>query len=303
MSTDLNNKLAQLENLFTELNAHGMDGRSGAVWPVIIKKHHNSRENTTSYEYDYPYSYFDNLQRQKRFFLPYLKSKSDRAIFTKLVIDKHMVGEIDIYMYHFGMFLLYGNSGAYLEREDLTDTAIGKRRAKFVETLPTSRFMNTDDFLSAMWAYQIERRDLDIGEYVKNPSMNKVRILFTNDQFSSWTGRSYSDDVTWVEPMSGKLDLESRTYSEKTDPMAPEKIPEGWVQGEIILGHEGSSSGLRHFVNSSQVYAGSAIQVKFGTGWIEGRYEWSFDEKSKIRVHCHEDVFFINEGHQVRIRG
>ena len=302
MSTDIKGKLAQLEILFTELTTNGMDGRSGAVWPVIIRQHHNFRGHTTSYEYEYPYSYFDNLQRQKQFFLPYIKSKSDRAIFTKLVIDRHLGGKIDIHMYHFGMFLLYGNSGAYLEREDLTDTVIGKRRAKFVETLPTSRFMNTDDFLSAIWAYQIDRRDLDIGEYVKNPSMKKVRILFDNEQFSSWTGRSYSDDVTWIEPISGKLDLESRTYSKEEDPMTPNEIPTGWVQGPIILGHEGSN-GLRHYVAGEPVHAGGGIQVKFGTGWIDGRYEWSFDVKSQIQIHCNDDVFYIAEGHEVRVRG
>lgn len=94
MSTDLKSKLAQLENLFTELNTNSMEGRSGAVWPVIIRQHHDYREKTTSYEYEYPYPFFDNLQRQKRLFVPYLKKKSERLIFSKLVIDKHMAREI-----------------------------------------------------------------------------------------------------------------------------------------------------------------------------------------------------------------
>lgn len=304
MSLDKADKLTLLENLFTKLNTEGMNGKAGAVWPVIIRQYHSFHKNIVRYEYEYPQSFFNNLQRELQFYLPYdhLKKNSERLPLTKLVIDKHMCGEIDIFMYHFGMFLIYFNYVNRLYREDLTEKLIGKKRAQFVQTLPSSSLKTTDDFISAIWAYQIERYDTDTREYERHPFMQNVRILFSNEQYASLTGRQYSGDVTWVEPISGKLDLECLKYSEEKDPMAPNEIPEGWVQGQIILGHEGYS-GLRHFVNGIPVHAGSGIQVKFGNGWIPGRYEWSFEGKSPIQIHCNDDVFYITEGHQVRVRG
>ena len=105
-----------------------------------------------------------------------------------------------------------------------------------------------------------------------------------------------------MEPISYKLNLECRKWSEERDPMAPIKTPEGWVQGSITLSHEGLN-GLRHYVKGVPVHAGSAMQVKFGNGWISGRYEWIFDGKSKIQIHCNDDLVYISEGHQVRVRG
>lgn len=302
MPTDLQGKLSQLENLFTELNTHGMEGRAGTVWPVIIRQYYDSLKETTSYEYEYPYAFFNNLQFQKQFFLHSIEKKSERLPFAKLVIDKHMRGEIDIFLYHFGMYLIYRDYRAHRIDKDLIEESIGKKRVQFIQSLPISRFKDTDDFITSIWAYQIEDRDTDIGDYRRNPFMEKVRILFSNEQFASYTGHLYPGDVTWIEPISGKMDLECQKYSEEKDPMAPNKIPEGWVQGEIILGHEGSS-GLRHFVDGVPIHAGSSIQIKWGNGWIPGRYEWSFDNKSKIQIHCNDDVFYINEGHRVRVRG
>jgi len=301
MTLGLTDKLTQLENLFAELNTLGMARRS--VWPVIIKSYlHHA---VTSYEYEYPKAFFTNLQLQHRILCSYdlIKGKLNRLTLVKFIIDKHMNSEIDVFKYHLGMFLVYGDYGHYGDRqEDLSETSIGKKRAQFVQTLPVSRFVSTDDFITAIWSQQIEYRETDVKEYQRNPFLENVRILFTNEHFASWTGVSYPSDVTWVEPISYKLDLECRKWSEEKDPMAPNAIPEGWVQGSIILGHEGSN-GLRHYVNSVPVHAGSAMQVKFGNGWISGRYEWSFDGKSKIQVHCNEDVFYISEGHKVRVRG
>lgn len=212
MSINLTEKLTQLENLFIKLNTEGMSGKAGAVWPVIINQYHNYFEKTTSYSYEYPHSFFNNLQREMQFFLPYLKKNSERLAFTKLVIDKHMSGEIDIFVYHFGMFLIYHDYGSHRKREDFTEKSIGKKRAQFVQALPSSSFKTTDDFITDTWAYQIERRDTDYGEYVRNPYMENVRILFSNEQYAARTGHHYSEDVTWVEPISGKLDLECRKY-------------------------------------------------------------------------------------------
>jgi hypothetical protein len=293
--------VTQLEKMFSELNTLRMEGRLGAVWPVIIKTYFHCQ--TVGYEYKYPRAFFINLQLQQRILIPHelIKAKSKRFTLMKLIIDKHMSGEIDIFMYHFGMFLIYSDY-RHREKEDFSETSIGKKRAEFVQTLPISRFVSEDDFISAIWSRLIEYRETETKEYQRNPFLKNVRILFSNDQFASWTGVGYSSDVTWLEPISGKLDLECRKWSEEKDPMAPIKIPEGWVQGAIILGHE-ESNGLRHFVDGVPVHAGSAMQVKFGNGWISGRYEWSFDGKSKIQVHCNDDVFYISDGHQVRVRG
>ncbi|MDR3543250.1 MAG: hypothetical protein P4L69_20160 [Desulfosporosinus sp.] len=298
MSKDIKDVVAQLENLFAELNTFGMERRS--VWPVIIKSYFHNQ--VTSYEYEYPKDFFINLQLQQKILIPYelIKSKSNRLTFVKLIIDKHMSGEIDVFMYHFGMYLIYLDY-RHREKEDFSETSIGKKRAQLVQTLPVSRFVNTDDFITDIWSQQIQYRETNDKDYQRNPYMKNVRILFTNEQFASWTGRHYSDDTTWVEPISGKLDLECRKWSEEKDPMTPNAIPEGWVQGSIILGHE-RSNGLRHYVDGVPVHAGSAMHVKFGNGWINGRYEWSFDGKSKIQIHCNDDVFYISEGHQVRVR-
>ncbi|EGW37071.1 hypothetical protein [Desulfosporosinus sp. OT] len=300
MSVHIKDAVTQLEKMFIGLSERGFGGKSRATWPVIINR--SIHRQSVSYEYQYSKSFFTNLQLQHRILISYelIKSKSNRLTFVKLIIDKHMSGEIDIFMYHFGMFLVYRDL-CHREKEDFAETSIGKKRAQFVQTLPISRFMSTDDFISAIWSQQIEYRETDTEEYQRNPFMENVRILFTNEQFSAWTGRQYSEDVTWVEPISYKLNLECRKWSEEKDPMAPNKIPEGWVQGAIILHEE--SSGLRHYVNGVPVHAGSALQVKFGNGWISGRYEWSFDGKSKIQVHCNDDVIYISEGHQVRVRG
>ena len=303
MLIHIKDAVTQLEKLFNELNTEGMEGRSGFVWPVIIKRyfHHQS----TNYEYEYPRAFFNNLQFKKGILIPFdlKKTKSDRLTIVKLIIDKHIKGDIDVFLYHFAMFLVYGDYQCLGDRkEDFSETSIGKKRAQFVQTLPTSHFKNTDDFISAIWSHQIECRETDIEEHRRNPFLENVRILFTTEQFASWTGIHYSEEVTWLEPISGKLDLECRKWSEEKDPMAPHEIPEGWVQGSIILGHEGLK-GLRHYVEGVPVHAGSAMHVKFGNGWIIGRYEWSFDGKSKIQVHCNEDLFYISEGHEVRVRG
>lgn len=295
----IDDKIAQIEQLFKELNTHGMRGFSGAVWPVIIRR--EPYYETVRYAYEYPSVFFHNLQWQKNINLQFDK-KSDRLLLAKLFIDKHMTGEIDIYLYHFSMYCLYGTNRSLVQKEDLTEASIGKRRVEFVRSLPVSRFNNTDDFISAVWSYQIEHRDTHIGEYRRNPSMSQIRILFTPEQFGSWTGLTYYD-ADWVEPISGHSDLGCKKWLGEKDPMAPEKKPDGWIEGNLVLGHEGSSNGLRHFVCGVPVHAGRGMQVRFGDGWIDGRYEWSFEKDSLARIHAGDSVIYIREGHIVRIRG
>ena len=45
---------------------------------------------------------------------------------------------------------------------------------------------------------------------------------------------------------------------------------------ELELVHEGSS-GSRHYLDGRPVHAGSFLQLLTDDGWIDGRYEWSYD--------------------------
>lgn len=300
MKTELlEDKILKLDKFFRDVSADGMPGRYGAVWPVIIRRlFYNQVE---AYEYEYPYPFFDNLERICGVSIPY-DLKSERRLYIKMIVDKHMSGEIDIFLYHFGMYLLYSNENRrYRQEEELSEKSIGKKRAQFIKTLPVSCFMNTDDFISAIWSYQIKKWDTELSEYRYNPSMSNVRILFSSDQFSNWTGRHY-DSVDWIEPISGANDLKCKTWTQEKDPMTQEPIPEGWVEGPIILDEVNYNNNRRHYVQGVAVHASSRIQVKFGSGWITGRYEWDFDSKSLIRIHRDNEVLYIKEGHRVRVR-
>ncbi|WP_197187641.1 hypothetical protein [Brevibacillus agri] len=285
----------KLESVIAELSARGLQGRAGMVWPVIVK----------AYSYDshgrmvYPRSFFFNLKVDKELHF-HFKKKSDRLAIHKALIDKIMNGSINIHMYHFGMFCIYSDD-QWLYNEDFTEKVIGNRRYQYVNTLPKAEFVSNDDFFSDIYSTLIERRSTHIGEYQRNPSLSQVRMLFTADQFAAWTGRHYSN-ADWVEPIPGAMDLQCKKWIGEHDPMAPIKIADGWVEGPIILGHEGAENGLRHFVRGVPLHAGRAIHVKFGGGWIEGRYEWSFVHESPIQIHAGEEVIHIREGHIVRIR-
>jgi len=291
----------QLTQILDKLNTMGMQGRAGALstWPVIIRRNDYNQEN--SYGYNYPSDFFRGLQREYRLNFIITK-KNDRLTLAKLIIDKLIAKEIDIFLYHFGMYLIYYNS--YQEskmNDELTELQIGKKRYQFMKDLPQARFLSTDDFLSATWVYLIQTWETSDREYRKAPLTKNVRVLFTPDQFAEWTGRYYSN-ADWLEPIAGDLDLKCHKWLKEKDPMTPvSTLPEGWVEGQIILGHKGPGN-YRHFVQGVPVYAGAGIFVKFGDGWISGRYEWSFDGKSLIQIHHNDDVFYINEGHIVRVR-
>lgn len=296
-SNTIQDQLDTLDNLLKDLNQIGMPGHSGLVWPVIIRR---NSFGAPKYEYEYPYAFFDNLKYSNKIYFNY-EHKKDRLPFVKLIIDKLIKSEIDIHLYHFGMYIIYNIDATSKFERDLSDNSIGKKRVEFVKTLPVAHFLNTDDFISAIWADQIKRWYTDLGEHRINPSMNKVRILFSSEQFGDWAGTYYAN-ADWVEPISAASDLKCKTWTQEKDPMNQDNtLPEGWIEGQIILGHEGPGN-YRHFVAGEPVHAGSAIQVKFGKGWIKGRYEWSFDPESLIQIHSCDEVFYINEGHSVRIR-
>ncbi|KAF6659684.1 hypothetical protein ACT3XG_16955 [Paenibacillus polymyxa] len=64
--------------------------------------------------------------------------------------------------------------------------------------------------------------------------------------------------------------------------MTPQPKKNGMIEDLITLGHKGSSNGLRHFVAGKPIQAGSYMEVKFGGGWIPGRYEWSFEKVARL---------------------
>lgn len=263
-------------------------------WPVIIKKNDWSPQGW----FVYPQALFRNLQITTEAY-GWSNKKSDRIVNHKMLIDLLMNQKIDTHLYNFGVYCIYSDLGRHYESE-FTEEALGKRRGQYVATLPKAELVSDDDFLTDIWSTLIEDRDTHIGEHRRNPYLHHVRMLFAPEQFEKYTGRLHYE-CDWVEPISGKMDLQVNKWAGEHDPMAPVKIPEGWVEGPIILGHEGAGNGLRHFVHGEKLHAGRAIQVKFGGGWIAGRYEWSFDQGSPIQIHAGSEVIYIREGHIVRI--
>lgn len=292
----IEDRIAQLDKVLEEVNSKR--NYYGTVWPVIVRKSFRYEKND---EYIYPIAFFKSLLRDYSLGFDREK-KSDRLFLLKYIIDQHMSGKINIFSYHLCMFLLYRDY-RHEDRmeEDLTEGAVGKKRAQFAKSLPVVNYMSVDDFITAVWAYQIERWHTANNEYERAPYMDNVRILFSKEQLSNWVGRDYYA-ADWVEPIPGDMNLKCRTWTKEKDPMVQEtSLPEGWVEGNIILGHEGPGN-YRHYVQGVPVHAGSAIQVKFGDGWINGRYEWSFDPKSKVSIHSGDEAIYIGEGHLVRVR-
>lgn len=76
------------------------------------------------------------------------------------------------------------------------------------------------------------------------------------------------------------------------------------IEASIVLSHERAGNEMRHFVGDVQVHPGSYMEVKFGDGWVGGRYEWSLEKDSPIQIHSNRnEVLYIREGHIVRVKG
>lgn len=293
-------QLQHLNVFFTRITERGMDGYAGAVWPVIVRKWGSVHGENQHVVHLYPETFFRNMRSQNDLYI-YADTKNDRLKMLKLLVDKLMKQEIDIYLYHFGLYLLYPYLDRLRREEDAE--AAGKKRSDYMATLPWLELKNNDDFISSVWSDLIERRYPEVGnEIVRVPSFTEIRMLFAPERFGNYTGTYYSD-ADWLEPKPGpRLDV-TKWVGEK-DPMKPQPKKEGMIEGPIVFGHEGSANGYRHFVEGEPVRAGSYIEVKFGDGWIAGRYEWSFEKGAPIQIHSSRDErFLITEGHLVRIRG
>lgn len=81
-------------------------------------------------------------------------------------------------------------------------------------------------------------------------------------------------------------------------------LEDGWIEGRITLGPDDNAIfKLNNFVQGKAIHAGCGILVKFGDGWIDGRYEWGFRKENPIKVYSDGDeVIYIDEGHLVRVR-
>lgn len=292
---EIEDKLKKLESFILKLNSYGMEGRAGTCWPVIIKRYTYEK---VEYVCEYPESYFFNLQFEYELYI-FSEKKSDRLAVVKFLLDKLMGNEIDIHLYHFGTYLLYSDYYSSQRSDDYNAASIGKKRATYAATLPKSRFLNNDDYITASYSNLMRKKYTDISEYRSNPVLSNVRMLFTPDQIGAYGWPTYSN-ADWVEPISGKLDLECNRWVGEKDPMAPQTKKEGIIEGLILIGTDGN--GNRHFVDGEALNAGSYIEVKFGDGWIAGRYEWNFDKNSLIQIHSRNEVLYIKEGHEVRIR-
>lgn len=297
----IDEQLERMNDFFKRIMDRGMDGKAGAVWPVIVRRwgsvgHEDRRQS--QYVHHYPETFFRNLKTVNQLYLS-ATTKADRVKSLKSLVDGLMAGDIDVYLFHFGIYMLYRRSYAYDEDID----AIGKRRADFMEQkTPRFELKTNDEYISEVWSDLIERQWPEVGkEIVRVPSFQEIRMLFTPELFGACTGMYFSD-ADWLEPIPAYR-LEVKKWVGEKDPMTPQPKKEGMIEGLITLGHEGSSGGLRHFVNGEPVRAGSYMEVKFGDGWIPGRYEWSFDQESPIQIHSSRgDGFYIREGHLVRIR-
>ncbi|WP_244944322.1 hypothetical protein [Paenibacillus polymyxa] len=290
----------ELKDFFQRIMERGMDGYAGAVWPVIVRRWMDRLGDSPEgkYVYEYPERFFQNLRHKYDIFV-YAEKKSDRLKMLKYLVDELMAKRIDIHLYHFGMNLLY----PYASRDQKEDEeAVGKKRSEFMSHLPRFELKSNDEFVSNIWSDLILRRYPEVGEEIVTvPSFSQLRILFTADNFGDHTG-TYYFDADWVEPIPG-LKMKVKKWVGEKDPMTPQPKKDGMIEGPITLGHEGSGNGLRHFVAGKPIHAGSYIEIKFGDGWIPGRYEWSFEMDSPIRIHSsrHEWIS-IHEGQLVRVK-
>lgn len=291
---EFSEQLQSLSVFFERIMKRGMDGYAGAVWPLIV------RQWPGDDVYGYPKIFFRNLIRKYDIYVD-ARTKSNRTDMLKFLLDELMDAKINIHLYHFGMHLLYPYFSRIKEEED--KESIGKKRKDYMSKLPRFELKSNDEFVSEVWSSLIYRRYPEVGdEMVQVPAFNQLRMLFTTEEFGNHTGM-YFGDADWVEPIP-ELRLNVTKWVGEKDPMTPEPKKAGMIEGRITMGHEGTSNGLRHFVAGEKVNSGSYIEVKFGDGWIKGRYEWSNDQDSAITIHSsRNESFSIKEGHLVRIKG
>src|SRR5690554_1024744 len=106
----INEQYDRLNNYFNMVMNRGMSGKAVAVWPIIIRRWGNDRQEVDSlYIYEYPETFFRIMRSVNKLDVTASK-KSDRLRVLKSLIDKLHANDIDVHLFHFGIYLLYGNS-------------------------------------------------------------------------------------------------------------------------------------------------------------------------------------------------
>lgn len=259
--------------------------------PMICK--HDTYQNEFSYQY--PEEAFYNLVHRNGTHYNLVSNLVERRNQLKALLDLYKEGDTSVYLIHVGLFYIYGRHVSDYIRNDLKESVVGKRRIDLYKSLPQLSFASNDEFIADTWYYLIREHDKEDRE--KNPSFYHSRLLFRPDFFSNY-GRTYYD-VDWVEPISNGPRNDCFTYTKETDPMTV-VTNDSYIEGTIEVGPDGG--GLRHFIQGKAIHAGTLIEIKFGKGWIPGRYEWSFRTGEPIRIHSGSDEILIKEGHLVRIK-
>lgn len=261
--------------------------------PAIVRKY-DWREFEV---YIYPYSLFDDINYQSKTSFYLINKKGERRELLKELIDLHINGEINIWMLHLGLFMIYKDPYRYYE-DDFNETVLGKRRAQYISQLPRFETISNDEYIIEAWSSLSRQVKSDAWDVTYNPSLKNVRILFESDFFGYHAGIHYTD-ADWVEPISNARDQECKTWTKEKDPMTT-VVDDNYIYGPIVLGTDGS--GRRHFVQDKPIHAGTGIEIKFGDGWIHGRYEYSFQAGGPISIHMKNDTIFISNGHEVRVK-
>lgn len=226
------------------------------------------------------------------------RTKKDRSTILRWLLDEIAKKEIDVFLFHFGLFLIYNEGNNMINREDIEQ--IGIRRSKLFSSLPRFILMSNDNFLTYMWEELITYLPSDQrADYRCNPKLKEVRMLFKPKRYSQYTG-VYISDADWIEPISGPRDHDYHKWLGENDPLIPEDNKPDMIEGLIILGNIGKGN-IRHFVGDKPLYAGCYIEVRFGEGWISGRYEYLSKEPQIRIVSTRGDVIFIEEHHLVRM--
>lgn len=283
-------QINQIDMLFQKLRSSGMYKKSGIEWPVRVFQALNGK-----YTFYYPEAYFKNIVWSNRVYVN-ARTKKDRVSILKWLVDQYAKGLIDVYFFHTGMYLVYNSGSNSLLLEDMEH--IGSRRAEVVRSLPRFLLMNNDEFLVHMWSELGSFFPYSIGtDYHCNPSLTNVRMLFKPEIFNLHSGLDIHA-AEWVEPISGARDYQHRWIS---DPMDIDEQPSGMLEGPITLGYPGQGN-TRHYVDDQSLYFGCYIEIRFGNGWIPGRYEWVSPDPIIRVVSSSGEYVVIEEQHLVRIK-
>lgn len=301
----LNDSLLKIERFFDD----AMQGRLGGYgafigeWPLRVYVNHpeyrphwiDPELEINSYEYSYPIAYFRMLQHQYDLVFKFNTNQEKKQALS-FMLDQLKAERLNIHLFHFGLYIIHASPRTLLDILKM----VGKKREGFYYQQPRMRLVENDDYLISSWMDLKEYNHMVEGQR-SYPNLTHTRIQFKAELFSQYNSMSF--DADWIEPISFGRPDQVIQHQEKTTVAIVSKVVPEMDEGEIILGHEGADSGLRHFVNGKPIYAGQSIHVQFGDAWIKGRYEWSFDQDTPIRIYSERgDYITICEGHRVQIQ-